>query len=123
MAQKYAVYKLTKVAGKKEYKVSSTEVCKSLKDAYRLLGVWDEELDGPVMFNSKTGEFVAYELHDRVLYVPNRKEVPEGRQLMGAYARYPLYYIDEYPNQYKHYIVRPERKWLGHYELTIKGVV
>lgn len=123
MAQKYAVYKLTKVPGKKEYEVFSAEVCRSLKEAYRVLELWDEDLDGPVTFNSKTGEFVAYELHDRVLYVPNWKERPEGMQLVGAYARYPLYFIDEYPNPNKHYVVRAERKWSGHYELTIKGVV
>ena len=123
MAQKYAVYKLTKVSGKKEYEVSTTEVCKSLKDAYHLLEVWDEELDGPVTFNSKTGEFVAYELHDRVLYVPNWKDDTEGLKLIGAYARYPLYLIDEYPNPYKHYVVKSERKWGGHYELTVTGVV
>lgn len=123
MAQKYAVYKLTKVSGKKEYEVSSTEICKSLKDAYRLLECWGEDLDGPVTFNSKTGELVAYELHDRVLYVPNLKDGPDGMRLIGAYARYPLYFIDEYPNPYMHYVVRVERKWIGHYELTINGVV
>lgn len=123
MAQRYAVYKLTKVAGKKEYEVSSAEVCRSLKEAYRVLELWDEDLDGPVTVNNKIGEFVAYELHDRALYVPNMKEGPDGGQrLIGAYARYPIYFIDVYPNPYKHYVVRPERLWEGHYELAIKGM-
>ena len=122
MAQKYAVYQLTKVTGKKEYKVSSTEVCKSLKEAYRVLELWDEDLDGPVTVNNKTGKFVAYKLYDRALYVPNWKEGPNGMKLIGAYARFPIYFIDVYPNPYKHYVVRPERLWEGHYELAIKGM-
>lgn len=107
MSKKYAVYKLTKVKGTKLFEVSTTYVCKSLKDAFRELDIWDEELDEPVCFNRKTDEVEAYTLSDRVLYVPNYAPKEAGDEgevvLIGVYSRFPIYYIDEYPNPYRYY--------------------
>ena len=124
MAQKYAVYKLTKVKGKKEYVVSSYTKWNSLRAAYHDLECWDEDLDGPRTFNSKTGEFVAFEMHDRMIYIPNWTIVKdeEGREywrLLGAYGWFPIYYIDVYPNPYSYYKLHKAR---GEDRLELEGV-
>ena len=123
MAKRYAVYKLTKVKGKKEYVVSSYTVWNSLRAAYNDLEVWDEDLDGPRTYNHKTGEPVAFELHDRMLYVPNEKVVKEHgfltTRVIGAYGWFPIYYLDVYPNPYSYYKLRKAR---GEDELYLEGV-
>ncbi len=123
MANKYAVYKLTKVKGKKEYVVSSYTKWNSLRAAYNDLEGWDEDLDGPRTYNPKTGELVAFELHDRMLYVPNEIEVKEDgfltTRVIGAYGRFPIYYLDVYPNPYSYYKLRKAR---GKDELFLEGV-
>ena len=66
MAKKYTVYKLKNVKGKKnEYFLDDSQrlkyICKSLSEGYReLQEYWDDCLDGPVWYNRKTNEFVAY---------------------------------------------------------------
>lgn len=114
MAQKYAVYKLKKVKGKKnEYILDDSQrlmyICKSLSEGYReLQEYWDDCLDGPVWYNRKIGEFVAYEKSDRMLYVPNDKMVKRADgvceiRLGGIYNRLPIFYLDKYPNPYTCY--------------------
>ena len=126
MRKKYAVYKLTKVKGTKLFEVSSTYVCKSLKDAYNELAIWDEDLDEPVCLNRKTQEAEAYELRDRVLYVPNNTlKVDEyGEEievLIGVYSRFPIYYLDEYPNPYRYYKIHVKNdSWEG---IQLEGIV
>lgn len=114
MAQKYTVYKLKKVPGKKnEYILDDSQrykvICKSLSAGYReLQEYWDDCLDGPVWYNRKIQDFVAYEKHDRMLYVPNEKVVKRADgdyeiRLGGIYNRLPIYYLDIYPNPYSYY--------------------
>ena len=122
MAKKYAVYVLTKVPHKKEYVVSKAYIFNSLKAAYEDLAIWDEDYDEPVGLNRKTGEFVAYELHDSALYVPNWEAEEKGGRLLGVYSRFPVYYIDVYPNPYNHYTIKGKRTSYGCYELLIEGV-
>ena len=124
MARKrYAVYKLTKVKGKKEYVVSASYICNSLKAAYHELDCWDEDLDEPVWYNPKTDEFVAFELRGDMLYVPNEIEVETDDvwypRLIGAYGRFPIYYIDIYPNPYSYYKLHKVR---GENRLELEGV-
>lgn len=123
MAKKYAVYKLEKVKGKKEYVISSYTIWNSLRAAYNDLESWDEDLDGPRTYNRKTGDFVAYELHDRMLYVPNdgQKEVDGVLRpySIGVYGRFPIYYIDVYPNPYSYYKLRKVR---GSDDLVLEGI-
>ena len=124
MAQRYAVYLLKKVANKKEYVVSEAYIFSSLKAAYHDLEVWDEDLDDPVTFNPQTGEFVSYRLYDRMLCVPKWTLVEddsgfEERRLVGVYARFPIYYIDKYPNPYSYYTLHKVR---GFNELYLEGV-
>ena len=114
MAQKYAVYKLKKVKGKKdEYILDDsqrfTSICNSLSAGYReLQEFWDDCLDGPVWYNHKVCEFVAYEKDDRMLYVPNDKMKKRADGVCeivrdGIYNRQPIYYLDIYPNPYTYY--------------------
>lgn len=124
MSKRYAVYKLKKVAGKKEYEVSSYTVWNSLRAAYNDLEGWDEDLDGPRIANTKIGEFVAFEMHDRMIYIPNWTIVKdkEGREywrLLGAYGWFPIYYIDVYPNPYSRYKLHKVR---GRDELVLEGI-
>ena len=124
MARKrYAVYKLTKVKGKKEYVVSTSYICNSLNAAYHELDCWDEDLDGPRTYNPKTGELVAFELHDDMLYVPNEIEVKEDdvwtTRVIGAYGWFPIFYIDIYPNPYSYYKLHKVR---GENRLELEGV-
>lgn len=114
MAQKYTVYKLKKVTGKKnEYILDDSQkykvICKSLAAGYReLQEYWDDCLGGPVWYNRKTRDFVAYEKDDRMLYVPNEKMVKRAdgvyeTRLVGIYNRLPIYYLDIYPNPHSCY--------------------
>jgi hypothetical protein len=114
MAQKYAVYKLKKVKGKKnEYVLDPSQksmyICKTLAAGYsELQEYWDDCLDDPVWYNRKIGEFVAYEKDDRMLYVPNDKEVKRADgvceiRTIGIYNRLPIYYLDRYPNPHVSY--------------------
>ncbi|MBR5493347.1 MAG: hypothetical protein IKV77_09515 [Alistipes sp.] len=114
MAKKYTVYKLKNVKGKKnEYVLDDSQrlkyICKSLSEGYReLQEYWDDCLDGPVWYNSKIDEFVAYEKDDRMLYVPNDKMVRRADgdceiRRGGIYNRLPIYYLDIYPNPYLYY--------------------
>jgi hypothetical protein len=109
MAKKYTIYKLKKVKGKKnEYIHDDSQemmfICKSLSDGYRALQeYWDDCLDAPVWYNRKIGDLVAYEMDDRMLYVPNDKEVERADGdceivTVGIYNRLPIYYLDIYPN-------------------------
>jgi hypothetical protein len=109
MAKKYTIYKLKKVKGKKnEYIHDDSQemmfICKSLSDGYReLQEYWADCLDAPVWYNRKIGDFVAYEMDDRMLYVPNDKEVERADGdceivTVGIYNRLPIYYLDIYPN-------------------------
>ena len=112
MATEYAIYELEKVKGKKEYittRVVSVE--KSLTAAYRELERYkDDCLDYPAWFNKKTREHVYYELDDRMLYVPNMRDVEdEDAAMIGIYGRKPIYYIDEYPNPYAYYKLHKKR--------------
>lgn len=128
MATKYAVYELKKVKGKKEYTVSRVvSVKNSLNAAYRELErYWEDCLDSPVWFNKKTREPVAYvHYDDRMLYVPNMKEVEEDGvlepKLIGIYGRKPIFYIDEYPNPYTYYKLHKSRAaYNSHF--TLEGV-
>ena len=121
--KRYAVYKLTKIAGRKEYEVSETYVCNSLKAAYKELDLWDEDYDEPVWFNPKTGEFVSFRLRGDMLYVPNEISVDMGTyttiKTIGAYGRFPIFYIDEYPNPYSRYRLRKVR---GEDRLALEGI-
>ena len=114
MAKKYGFYKLTKVAGKKEYTPEIKYMTSTLKDAYdELQSYWDDCLGQPVWYNKKIGEAVAYEQDDRMLYVPNYNEVDDEIKIVGILARFPIYYIDEYPNPYSHYkLVRKKGKFI-----------
>lgn len=114
MDKKYGFYKLTKVAGKKEYTPAVMSSCDTLKAAYdELESYWDDCLGSPVWFNRKIGEPVAYEKDDRLLYVPNDNEVDGEIKTVGIVARFPIYYIDEYPNPYSHYkLVRKKGKFI-----------
>ena len=114
MTKKYTVYKLKNVKGKKnEYVLDDSQrlkyICKSLSEGYReLQEYWDDCLDGPVWYNSKIDEFVAYEKDDRMLYVPNDKMVRRADgdceiRRGGIYNRLPIYYLDIYPNPYTCY--------------------
>ena len=113
MAQKYTVYRLKKVKGKKEYVVDESQnirvICNSLSAAYReLQEFWDDCLDGPVWYNRKINDAVAYEMHDRMLYVPNDKMIKRADGVCeirrgGIYNRLPIYYLDIYPNPYTCY--------------------
>lgn len=125
MTQRYAVYILSKVTGKNEYVVSKFYKFRSLRAAYKDLEIWDEDFNEPVTYNSKTGEFVAYRMYDRMLYVPNwrivtDKDGDEEWCLVGAYGRFPIYYIDIYPNPYSYYKLHKER---GFNQLYLEGVV
>ena len=121
--KRYAVYKLTKVVGRKEYEVSETYVCNSLKAAYNELNSWDEDYDEPVWFNPKTGEFVSFVLRGDMLYVPNETSVDMGtyttQKTIGAYGRFPIFYIDEYPNPYSRYRLHKVR---GENKLALEGI-
>ena len=114
MAQKYAVYKLKNVKGKKnEYILDNSQtftyICNSISAGYReLQEYWDDCLDGPVWYNKKINNFVAYEKDDRMLYVPNEKMVKRAdgvyeTRIVGIYNRLPIYYLDVYPNPYTYY--------------------
>lgn len=114
MAQKYAVYKLKNVKGKKnEYILDDSQkfmcICKTISSGYgELQEYWDDCLDGPVWYNRKINEFVAYEKDDRMLYVPNDKMVERADgtceiRTIGIYNRLPIYYLDIYPNPYTCY--------------------
>lgn len=114
MAQKYTVYKLKKVKGKKnEYILDDSQrlkyICNTLTAGYReLREYWDDCLDSPVWYNRKINEFVAYEKDDRMLYVPNDKIVKRADGVCeirrsGIYNRLPIYYLDKYPNPYTCY--------------------
>lgn len=104
MSKKYGFYKLTKVKGKKEYIPEIKYVTTTLKSAYdELQSYWDDCLGYPVWYNRKIAEFVAYEKDDRMLYVPNDNEVNGEMKRIGIHGRFPIYYIDVYPNPYFHY--------------------
>ena len=114
MAKKYAVYKLKNVKGEKnEYVLDDSQrlkyICKSLSEGYReLQEYWDDCLDGPVWYNSKIDEFVAYEKDDRMLYVPNDKMVRRADgdceiRRGGIYNRLPIYYLNINPKPYHYY--------------------
>lgn len=114
MGQRFAVYQLKKVSGKKEYIVSSYTVWNSLKQAYHDLECWHEDLD-------ESG--VYYMLDDRMLFAPNIKDVLEGdyyvEKIIGAYGWYPIYFIDVYKNPYSYYKLHKKR---GRDELYLEGV-
>lgn len=118
--KRYAVYKLVKRKGKKEYEPTQAWICNSLKAGYHELDIWDEDLDGPVTFNRKTQELEAFELHDRMIYVPNQREDEDGWHLIGAYGRFPIYYLDVYPNPYSYYKLHKVR---GDNRLELEGIV
>lgn len=128
MAQKYTVYRLKKVKGKKEYVVDESQntrvICNSLSSAYRKLQeFWDDCLDGPVWYNRKINDAVAYEMHDRMLYVPNEKEIQGAdgvwyNKLIGVYGRQPIYYIDVYPNPYTRYVLHKKGD-----EFQLEGII
>lgn len=109
MAQKYALYKLEKVVGKKEYVprlISSRGV--SYSEAKRHLDMEYEDFpDGPLWYNDKIEDFVTYTLGERIMYVPNDSlvEIDGAWEMVchGVYRRYPIYYIDVYPNPYSYY--------------------
>ena len=114
MAQKYTVYKLKNVKGKKnEYILDDSQrlkyICNSLSAGYHeLQEYWDDCLEGPVWYNRKINELVAYEKDDRMLYVPNDKMVKRADGIceirrVGIYNRLPIYYLDKYPNPYTSY--------------------
>lgn len=109
MAQKYAIYKLSKLPGGKEYTPMVKSIEKSLSAAYdEMQSYYDDCLDGPVWFNRKIGEFVAYEIDERMLYVPNF-DIRNGEMVLkGVYGRLPLYYVDRYPNPYARYRLRKD---------------
>ncbi len=121
--KRYAVYKLTKIPRRKEYEVSGSYVCNSLKSAYKELYSLDEDYDEPVWFNPKTGEFVAFRLQGDMLYVPNMISVDHdtytSTRTIGAYGRFPIFYIDEYPNPYSCYRLHKVR---GEDRLALEGV-
>ncbi len=114
MAQKFSIYKLKKVKGKKnEYILDDSQelnyICNSLSAGYSELQEYlDDCLDGPIWYNRKIDEVVAYEVDGRMLYVPNDKIV-EGTdgdceiRRGGIYNRLPIYYLDIYPNPYTCY--------------------
>ena len=113
MAQKYALYRLEKVVGKKEYipyPVSGKGV--SLKEAKRHLAIEYEDFpDGPLWYSPKIDEFVTYEIGDRIMFVPNDILNKYGDLVcIGVYRRYPIFYIDEYPNPYSYYKLRVSRR-------------
>ena len=118
MGKKYGFYKLTKVSGKKEYTPEVKYVANTLKDAYdELQSYWDDCLGQPVWFNQKIGEAVAYDKDDRMLYVRNDNDVDGEIKTVGIVARFPIYYIDEYPNPYTHYKLLRKRG-----EFILEGV-
>lgn len=119
MGKKYGFYKLTKVPGKKEYTPEVKCVTNTLKAAYEeLQSYWDDCLDYPVWLNKKIAETVAYEKDDRMLYVPNDNEVNGEIKTIGIHGRFPIYYIDEYPNPYTHYKLLRKRG-----EFILEGVL
>jgi len=115
MKTKYAVYQLTKGENPKEYVVLSTTIWDTLDEAYKDLNGWKENLYNP---RAKQGT-ATYELHDRMLYIPDVKKDGEVMKTIGAFSWFPLYYIDVYPNPYSHYKLRKVR---GKGELYLLGV-
>lgn len=119
MSKKYGFYKLTKVSGKKEYTPSVMYTTCSLSGAYEeLQSYWDDCLDQPVWFNKKIGEMVAYEQYDRMLAVPNDKEVNGYIKTIGLHGNFPIYYIDVYPNPYSRYKLKRKNG-----EFILEGIV
>lgn len=127
MAQKYAVYKLKKVKGENAYEVSSYAVFNNLSSAYHDLECWDEDLDGPQWYNAKIGEFVAFEKHDKMIYIPNWK-IRKNRygndewKLLGPHGHFPIYYIDKYPNHLSYYKPRIVKDGIGEDTLVLEGI-
>jgi hypothetical protein len=100
-------------------------VFNNLRDAYHDLECWDEDLDWPRWYNRKNGEFVAFEMHDRMIYIPNwtikkHKNGYEEWRLLEAHGRFPIYYIDKYPNHVSFY--KPHVVDKGYEELVFEGI-
>lgn len=119
MGMNYGFYKLTKVPGKKEYTPEVKCVSRTLKAAYEeLQSYWDDCLGFPVWINRKIHETVAYKRDDRMLYVPNDNEINGEIRTIGIHGRFPIFYIDVYPNPYSHYKLKRKRG-----EFYLEGVL
>ncbi len=124
IVQKFAIYELKKLAGKKEYIVSSYTVFRSLPAAYRELDARERNQGKPALFNNKIREYQYYVGSECVVFVPNwtivkNKNGVEERRLLGVYGRFPIFYLDEYPNPYSSFKLYKLR---GRNELVLKRV-
>ena len=132
MAKRYAVYKLKKVKGKREYIVEDIlSVCTSQRAAHEEMESFLEDcLDCPVWYNKKIMDLVSYTKEDTLLYVPNCILVPSEmvpgaleEKVIGIYGWLPIYYIDEYPNRYSYYKLHKLRiKWELDPKFGLEGI-